>query len=254
MSKRRIMTGLLALSLVAAFGSSAFAGVVRVGAGGFTPLASSITFSEAGKPVGTVNPVYSIATASLGVVGVTFDGWFVGQAGSGGGVVTLTDRTPTGPLTLDASSPNTFITGDGANPTSPVLSGTPTFNGVISILFSTDVAAVGLDGGFFDAIGGTTIEAYAADGTVLGSVVNTGTGIEFFGLADAGGLNTIRGISFFITGPEPAGFAIDNLTFGSAREVVGVAPLPSSALLGLSMLGGLVGIGALRRRKRQVIG
>ena len=252
MSKRRIVTGLLALSLVAAFGSSAFAGVVRVGAGGFTPLASSITFSE--YAVGTTNPHYSIVTASLGTVDVDFDGWFAGQAATGAFPDTLSDRTPTGPLTLLAASVDTFITTDGANPTSPVLSGTPRFNGVISILFSTDVSAVGLDGGFFDGVGTTTIEAYAADGTVLGSVVNTGTGIEFFGLADAGGLNTIRGISFFITGAEAAGFAIDNVTFGSAREVVGVAPLPSSALLGLSMLGGLVGIGALRRRKRQVIG
>lgn len=253
MSKRRIVTGLLALSLVAAFGSSAFAGVVRVGPGGFTPLASTITFSEPGKPVGTVNPHYSFVTASLGVVDVDFDGWFDGQTGAGS-PVTLTDHTPTGPLTLLAASPNTFITTDGANPTSPVLSGTPTYNGVISILFSTNVGAVGLDGGYFDAAHSTTIEAYDENGNVLGSVTNNGTGIEFFGLADAGGLNTIRGISFFITGAEPAGFAIDNVTFGSAREVVGVAPLPSSALLGLSMLGGLVGIGALRRRKRQVIG
>ena len=36
--------------------------------------------------------------------------------------------------------------------------------------------------------------------------------------ARSGG-NVIAGISFFITGAEPSGFTIDNLTFGSAAEV-----------------------------------
>ena len=56
--------------------------------------------------------------------------------------------TPTGPLTLLATSPNAFIQTDSSNPTSPILSGTPLFNGAIAMLFSSNQAAVRLDGGF----------------------------------------------------------------------------------------------------------
>jgi hypothetical protein len=162
-----------------------------------------------------------------------------------GPVVTLTG-SPSNPLTLFTGSNPTQIVNDGANPTSPVLSGTPTFNGPISVFFSVDVAAVGLDGGFFDAANSTTIEAFDRQGNSLGSVTNNGTGIEFFGLLDANGQNTIAGISFYITGNEPAGFAIDNLTFGAA-SVVGIVPVPASAVL--MGLGGIGCLGARLRRK-----
>jgi hypothetical protein len=187
-----------------------------------------------------------VATASLGTVTVSFGGYFAGQAVSAGFPVSLSDTTPTGPLSLDLSSSPSFISGDGANPTSPVLSGTPQFNGPIAVLFSTPVAAVGLDGGFFDAIGGTSIEAFGPDGSSLGLVHNTATGIEFFGLADSGGGNVIQGISFYITGNEPAGFGIDNLTFGSKQETTIVPETGNVAAVALLIGSGLV----LRKRRR----
>ena len=127
--------------------------------------------------------------------------------------------SPIGPLSLDAASPDTFITGDGANPTSPVLSGTPTFNGGIAVLFSTDQFGVGFDGGFFDAIGSTAITAFARDGSLIGSVANTITGIEFLGLVTDDNTASIAGVFLDLIGNEPAGFAIDNIRFGGVDDI-----------------------------------
>ena len=231
-----------ALALGLTFGlSSAQAVLVNLGPGSFTPAATVITFSE--FAVNTINPVYSLPAGSLGTVGVTFAGSFVGQTITGGGVKTLTG-SPTGPLTLGAG--DTFITTDGANPTSPVLSGTPLYNGPISVLFSVPVSAVGLSGGYFDAINSTSITAFDSNGAALGTITNSKTGIEFYGLADSSGAAVIKGISFYITGNEPAGFVIDNLTFGGAEVVVGRVPDAGSTLLFFSAV--LGAMAAFRRR------
>lgn len=248
MYARQAVTALVTLFLA----STAKAQLVNLGPGSFTPIATAITFSEPGYALGTVNPSYSFSgLPGLGNVTVSFAGAFVGQTVTGGGVRTLTGN-PTGPLSLNTAE-RTFITGDAANPTSPVLSGTPLFNGPIVMLFSQPVAAVGLSGGFFDAIGGTSISAYGATGNLLGSLVNSQLGVEFYGLADATGANTISGLSFYITGPEPAGFAIDNVTFGSRAVVVipGIVPEPTTVVM---MTTGLIAVAAAayRRRSREV--
>ncbi len=235
---KRLSVLLLAVGAVMALlVAPASAALVNLGPGSFTPAASVITFDS-----GPSNPTYTIGGNT-----VSFGPNFAGQTVGGGFPATLTDHTPNaGPLVLvtDAGNP-TFITGDGANPTSPVLSGTPIFNGPISVLFATPVAAVGLSGGYFDAVGATTIEAYGVNGNILGSITNSITGIEFYGLFDNAGAN-IAGISFFITGSEPAGFAIDNFTFGNADVVVGgQVPEPGTLLL---LGSGLIGLVGLRRR------
>lgn len=245
----KFLAGLAAFALAGA----ASAGVVRISEGDFTPDAGLITFSEFG--IGTNNPFYTPADygGSAGQPDVSFDGYFLGQmlsgdpandcpAASPSGCVV---GNPTGPLALDPAAPNTVIVNDGANPTSPVLSGSPTFNGPIGILFSVDLAGVGLDGGFFDAIGGTAITAFDRDGNNLGSIANEGFGIEFLGLATDDGTAQIAGLLFSLVGGEPAGYAIDNLQFALEGQVVVDAPEPGTlALLGL----GLVGVG-MRRRK-----
>lgn len=220
--------------------------LVNLGPGSFSPLAPTITFSE--YALGTINPSYNFTDVlGLGDVEVNFAGAFMGQTVTGGNPVTLTGL-PTGPLALN-SAVETIITVDGAIPTSPVLSGQPLFNGPIAILFSKPVAAVGLSGGFFDAVGGTSIAAYGTNGAFLGSITNSQTGVEFYGLRTAFGTNDIAGVAFYITGDEPAGFGIDNVMFGSVRQLQTV-PEPSTVLLMASGIA-FLGIGGVVRRRRQ---
>lgn len=236
--------------------AAANAQIVRVAEANFLASAGLITFSE--FAVNTVNPVYTPALygGGAGSPVVTFDGYFVGQSLSGNPGVDCPGAaatacvvgSPTGPLALDPASPNTFITTDGANPTSPVLSGSPRFNGPIAVLFDTDQFGVGFGAGFFDAAQSTGITAFARDGTLLGTVTNNGTGIEFLGLI-ATGSKGIAGVFLDLVGNEPAGFAIDNLRFGVRGQVVvpgGTVPEP--ATWAMMILGfGMVGLAARRR-------
>ena len=218
----------LAVGVVASLALVANAGVIRVTESNFNAGAGLITFSE--KAGGTVNPTYNPADygGGGGAPTVTFDGAF-----DFGG--------PT--LQLDASAPDTFITSDGSNPTSPVLSGTPLFNGDIAILFSTDQYGVGFDAGYFNAIGGTAIQAFDRAGNLLGQVVNEALGIEFLGLVTDDNTASIAGVRLAIVGNEPYGYAIDNLRFGLQQDID--VPAPAGIILfGL----GLVALGARRRR------
>lgn len=244
----------LAASLLVS--GAANAGVIKIDETAFNPGAGLITFSE--FTTGTVNPTYNSADyGGVGSTEVAFGGFFAGQRLGGAGecpagaaltgcVVDL----PTGSLALDPSSPSTLIRNDSANPSSPVLSGSPAFNGAISILFSTDQAGVGLDGGFFDALGGTAITAFDRSGNVIGAVQNEAMGIEFLGLVTDDKTSSIAGLQFSLVGPEPAGFAIDNLRFGFGDQIVGPTPVSEPGTLALLGLG-IAGLGLSRRRRIQ---
>ncbi len=246
------------LSIAALFiAATAQAGIIKVDTGAFTAQAGLITFSE--KSLGTTNPVYNPSDYGglAGAPVVSFGGYFTGQSmgapadcPAGAALTGCVTGSPTGSLSLAVASPSTSIVNDGANPTSPVLSGSPTFNGPIAVLFSVDLAGVGLDGGFFNAIGGTAITAFDRSGNLLGSVANQALGIEFLGLVTSDGSASIAGLLFSLVGDEPAGFGIDNLRFGTAGQVIvpGAVPEPGSlALVGIAALGLLV---ASRRRQR----
>jgi hypothetical protein len=252
--KLTLSTQIVAATLACLLASSASADIVRIDAVAFEAGSGLITFSEYAG--GTTNPVYApgIYGGSASSPTVTFGGYFAGQGLSttpdvdcpGSASTGCIVGNPFGSLSLDAAAPATVIVGDSSNPTSPVLSGSPTFNGSIAILFSNDQAGVGLEGGYFDAPGSTSITAFARDGSLLGSVTNNGTGIEFLGLVTADGEAQIAGLLFSLVGDEPAGFAIDNLRFGVAGQVTSPVPEPATwGMLGL----GLAMIGMARRRK-----
>ena len=107
-------------------------------------------------------------------------------------------------------SPQTRVMADGSAPAGsrPGLGGTSTWNGPIAIHFDRDVAAVGLDGGYFNAAGGTAITVYDRQGRVLGRTTNRGTGFEFLGLATRDLSPRIAGLEFHLVGNEPAGFGV----------------------------------------------
>ena len=248
----KVVSGaLLTLGLLSV---NANAGILALSDSDFNASAGLITFSE--YAVGTVNPGYVAADygGDVGSPDVNFAGWFNGQSLSanpgvdcpGAAASACIVGNPTNALSLDANSTDTFITTDGANPTSPVLSGTPRFNGGIAILFSSDQYGVGFDGGFFDAMGSTAITAFARDGSLIGSVANTVTGIEFLGLVTDDQTASIAGVFLDLVGAEPAGFAIDNIRFGGIGDIrVDEIPEPTTiAMLAL----GLAGL-SLRRRK-----
>ena len=112
---------------------------------------------------------------------------------------------------------NPFITPDGANPTSPVLSGSPRFRGAIEGRFVDPddeitpviVKSFTLDAGYFDEIASTRIEWFDPDGNRLGQRTNTQFGIERFEIT--GG--NIAHFRIAIIETEPAGYAIDNVSF-----------------------------------------
>ncbi|WP_232787991.1 PEP-CTERM sorting domain-containing protein [Paraglaciecola sp. MB-3u-78] len=157
--------------------------------------------------------------------------------------------SPTGPLSLDGAAPDTFISNDASNPSSPILSGTPLFNGGIAILFSIDQFGVGFDGGFFDTVASTAITAFARDGSLIGSVANTVTGIEFLGLVTDDNTASIAGVFLDLVGSEPAGFAIDNIRFGGVDDInVEDVPEPATYLI---MVLGLAGLVVSRKTKKQ---
>ena len=203
-----------------------FGNVIRVDRAAFSANAGLITFSEV--KLKTENPIYpaeKYGGVSTGPV-VSFGGFFEGQrlgrkneCPSGAVVTGCVVQRPTAPLRISNSAPNTFVARDSSNPDSPSLSGTPRFNGVISIYFDRDLAGVGLIGGFFDSVNSTAITVYNRDGRQIGGVKNVDRGMEYLALVTDDGSNTIAGLQFSLVGPEAAGFGIDEVSFAYASQM-----------------------------------
>jgi hypothetical protein len=201
----------------------------------FRAGAGRITFDEV--PRGTRNPTITPAMYGGGPDSptVSFAGRFRGREPAGAACPRGAARTgclagtPSIPLTLDLSAPPTFTAYDGAPAIRSVaLSGTPQWNGTIAVMFDRDLAAVGLTGGSFEAIGGTAITIYDRLGRRLGETRNHVLGQEFLGLATRDLSPRIAGLEFSLVGAELAGFGIDNLRFGAPEQVdvPGVRPPP----------------------------
>ncbi|MEO9964186.1 MAG: T9SS type A sorting domain-containing protein [Reichenbachiella sp.] len=119
------------------------------------------------------------------------------------------------------SGASPFITSDGANPTSPVLSGSPIFQGSITGTFvdpingnPVGVQSFSFDAGYFDAFGSTRVEWFDVDGNKLGQKINSEFGIE--NLKMTGG--NIGSWTISVIENEPSGFAIDNVSYVEANS------------------------------------
>lgn len=219
-----LLIALAVTSPVYAQGNGQYGKVIRIERSAFSPDAGKITFSE--KPLRSRNPTYE-ASHYGGKLGLTlyFGGYFKGQyvassqCGRGAAPGGCIAGRPSAPLALDPRAPMTSIQNDGSNPNSPSLSGTPIFNGPVTILFSREIAGVGLAGGYFDALGGTSIRAYDKHGNEIGGVRNSGLGMEFMALVTEDGSDRIMGLQFSLVGPEPKGFAIDDLSFAFSSQI-----------------------------------
>lgn len=203
-----------------------FGKVTRIDRSAFKSEAGKITFSEFTR--GHKNPVYKPHDygAPAGGVTVRFGGHFrgqrlstAGQCPAGANRNGCISGTPKAPLQLKQKSPDTYIEDDSSNPTSPALSGTPRFNGAVSIWFNKDIAGVGLIGGFFDAQRSTAIQVYDRNGNLIGGVVNLDLGMEYLALVTEDGSNRIAGLQFSLVGAEPHGYAIDELSFALDTQV-----------------------------------
>lgn len=203
-----------------------FGRVIRIERSAFLPDAGLITFSE--KGMGHKNPLYrpSDYGAKSSSPAVAFGGFFEGQmigrshqCPAGAVVTGCVIGNPRSPLRLAGSSPQTFIAEDSSNPRSPSLSGSPRWNGPVTVLFDKDIAGVGLAGGFFNSERSTAIQAYDRNGKLIGGVKNIGLGMEYMALVTEDGRNRIAGLQFSLVGAEAAGFGVDDLSFAFASQI-----------------------------------
>jgi hypothetical protein len=224
------IAGMLALGLwgAGAMPAAAQDAVVRIAQSQFKAGAGRITFAEV--PVGAENPTYppSLYQGGAGSPTVRFGGFFRGQrlgtpaeCPQGAVLSGCVVGGAAAPLMIDPASPGTSVqmNGTAQGGLSAGLAGSPRWNGPIAIWFDRDVAAVGLDGGFFDAPNSTAITVFDRQGRVLGRTANHGKGFEFLGLATRDLAPRIAGLEFHLVGAEPAGFGVDNIRFGAPEQV-----------------------------------
>ncbi|MGD0246760.1 MAG: SGNH/GDSL hydrolase family protein [Streptosporangiaceae bacterium] len=140
----------------------------------------------------------------------------------------ITDQYQSQGIIFGGKTP--FITDDAANPTSPVLSGTPLFNGSITGTFvnpdgkKRTVSQFSLDVGYIDNPGSVDVTAYGKSGRSL-TVVNVDqTGIVPVTVKAAG----IASFEVAEISGDANGFAIDNVAFPEVRALVALGDSYSS--------------------------
>lgn len=240
LSRRRLLaSGLAVTTGLTPLATSGQSAVVRIRERQFRSGAGRITFREV--PRGTRNPVYPprLFGGRPDDPTVSFGGYLAGRAlGPGGAcrpdapMTGCLTGTPRGPVRLDPGAPHVFTADDGNHVR---LSGTPVWFGPMAMLLDKDVAAVGLEGGIFNAVRATILLVYDREGRLIGQTVNMALGSEFIALATADLSPRIAAMEFHIIAQEPAGFGITNIRFGAPEQVdlpgVRPPPPPASSLL-----------------------
>jgi len=113
-----------------------------------------------------------------------------------------------------------YITSDGANPTSPVLSGTPQYEGAIEGMFVYPADGVTpavvedlyMNVGYLDNNNSVRLQLFDASGNVISSRIN---GSERGIVCYSESTTAIARWRVETVGSEAAGYAIDNVTFGN---------------------------------------
>ena len=180
---------------------------------------STSTESAPARGFGQSGPV-ALVSAAPAVGAIEFDEFGLGT--------TITDDYAAQGVVFTSQ---VFTTTDGANPTSPVLSGTPKFYGDIVGHFTvpgtttaTTVDGFSLDVGFINDRNSVEIDYFDAAGTLVGSTRAQSYGINEIAIS-------YRGVASFKVSAveyEEAGFAIDNLAV--QRGAVGIKPLRMAQL------------------------
>jgi len=124
-----------------------------------------------------------------------------------------------------------YITSDGAQPTTPVLTGGIGYGsdivGEFVVPGTTTPAVVdgfSVDVGYIDTANSTHVEVFGPAGQLLGSIATSSTGIDDI-------TSHYADISYFlITGSDPSGWTIDNLSY-TAGSASGVAPVAVGKVL-----------------------
>lgn len=237
---RRVELVALCGSWLLVLPGAASAGLLNVGASGLAPVTAMVPIGAVPQGAYAAVP-FAISSGPAAGSEIVFGSYFQGQAPTlAGGFVTVPQPSAPGQPLLLLYDINNYIqvTSDAVSPVTPVFAGGPiTFRQPISIEITQPISAIGLTAGFLDTPDTLTIDAYTAAGVEIGSVTNTDTGFQVFGLLDPNGAE-ISGLT--IQSSDPAGFEIHDIYLATAA-----VPEPETWML---MSVGLAGLLATRRR------
>ncbi len=205
-----------------------------------------------------INPTVTFPNIpNIGDLTVSFGTQFVGQS-SGSTNNSLGDTSPTAPLTLD---PNGMVKTifDLSSPSGIVLGGVKgnaLFTTPLAILFSHAVNYVAFDLGHLDKNSPTTIQAFDAQGTSLGSFGGLSPGFKNYSLLETTGSDVISGVSIYVPsgGMDWEGFGLNNIKFALDGDSGGggMVPEPGTFLI-WSLLGSVAVSGAWIKRRRESV-
>jgi len=220
-----------------------------------SPPASQPIYSVPFNQINAVNPQYTVNNIpDVGSVTVSFGTLFVGQKyGSSGN--SLSDTTPSNPLTLDYSQASAVTMFDLAHPQSLVLGskvGNKLYTAPLAIHFSKDVSHVLFDVGHLDKNSPTRIEGFDRTGNSLGVLGGLSAGFVSTSVGDSSGDNRIAGLSIYVPDGEMdwEGFGLSNVRFSLGSGSEPQVPEPSGLVV-WTVLGLAGGSGACWYKKRQ---